>query len=562
MLSALSVRDVVLIDKLNLGFQKGLCVFTGETGAGKSILLDSLSLVLGARADAGLVRHGQPQLTVTATFSLPPEHTVFQLLHEQGINAAESEELILRRLVTADGKSKAFINDEPVSIAFLKNIGDLLAEIHGQFASHGLLNTATHLDVLDSYARLNTEKEAVAKAYTHFKEAESALKTAQMKLESVQNQEEYLRNAVIDLENLSPKPDETEELTQQRTRLMNSEKIITCVNQTAELLNNEQQGMIRQAAQAERQLLKAAQYDPDTFENMLQTLNEAQSVLSELSFELDNLGEKLGDVSELPEIDNRLYALKDAARRYQVDVNELPGLLDVFREKLANLEKGEEMIAQLQQNLNQAHADYLKAARILSGKRKKAADSLDKAVKKELPAVKLEKATFLTQITTDETVLSPQGIDSVCFTASTNKGTPPSLLHKIASGGELARFMLALKVVLAHTGETETLIFDEVDSGIGGATAAAVGDRLARLGKDYQVLVVTHSPQVASCGQTHYCVTKTEKNNETQTFVQQLSYSQRLQEIARMLSGTHITQTAQTMAQELLEKSCQNHPKN
>ena len=295
---------------------------------------------------------------------------------------------------------------------------------------------------------------------------------------------------------------------------------------------------------------------------MLQTLNEAQSVLSDLSFELDNLGEKLGDVSELPEIDNRLYALKDAARRYQVDVNELPGLLDVFREKLANLETGEELIAQLQQNLNQAHADYLKAARILSGKRKKAADSLDKAVQKELPAVKLEKATFLTQITTDETILSPQGIDSVCFTASTNKGTPPALLHKIASGGELARFMLALKVVLAHTGDTETLIFDEVDSGIGGATAAAVGDRLARLGKDYQVLVVTHSPQVASCGLTHYCVTKTEKNNETQTFVQQLSYSQRLQEIARMLSGTHITQTAQTMAQELLEKSCQNHPKN
>ncbi len=562
MLSALSIRDVVLIDKLNLGFQKGLCVFTGETGAGKSILLDSLSLVLGARADTGLIRYGQPQLSVTATFLLPSNHAVFQLLHEQGINASESEELIVRRLVLSDGKSKAFINDEPVSIAFLKSVGALLAEIHGQFASHGLLNPATHLTVLDSYAQLNAEKATVEKAYTQFKEAETALKTAQKNLENAQNREEYLRNAIIDLENLAPKPDETEELTQKRAQLMNSEKIITCVNQAAELLNNEQQGLIHQAAQAERQLAKAAQYAPETFEDVLKNLNEAQSVLSDVSFELDHLGEKLGDVSELPEIDNRLYALKDAARRYQVDVNELPTLLTSFQEQLFSLEKGEELIVQLQQNLNQAHTDYLKTAQNLSRKRKKAADSLDKAVQKELPALKLEKADFITELTTDETILSPQGIDSVCFTASTNKGTPPAPLHKIASGGELARFMLALKVVLAHTVETETLIFDEVDSGIGGATAAAVGERLARLGNDYQVLVVTHSPQVASCGQTHYCVTKSEKNNETQTTVQLLSFSQRLQEIARMLSGTHITQTAQTMAQELLEKSCQNHPKN
>ena len=230
MLSALSIRDVVLIDKLSLGFQKGLCVFTGETGAGKSILLDSLSLVLGARADTGLIRYGQSQLSVTATFALPPKHAVFQLLNEQGINVSDSEELIIRRLVSADGKSKAFINDEPISIAFLKNVGALLAEIHGQFASHGLLNPATHLNVLDSYAQLNAEKEKVEKAYTHFKETESALKAAQMKLENAQNQEEYLRNAILDLENLAPKPDETEELTQKRLQLMNGEKMITCVN--------------------------------------------------------------------------------------------------------------------------------------------------------------------------------------------------------------------------------------------------------------------------------------------------------------------------------------------
>lgn len=560
MLSSLSIRDVVLIDRLNLNFQNGLCVFTGETGSGKSILLDSLSLVLGARADTGLIRPGQSQLSVSASFILPEGHSVFSLLKKQGIVFHTGEELILRRIITREGKSKAYVNDEPVSVAFLKTLGDVLVEIHGQFASHGLLNPATHLFVLDSYARLNQEKTAVETAYQNFKEIESELVEAKQKLDEVQGRENYLRESILDLEKLSPAADETETLTQKRIGLMNSETIITCVNTAAKLLNDEQQGLIHQAAETERQLTKASRYAPDTFEPVLSTLSGAQAALSDISFELDNLSEKLGDVSELPEIDNRLFSLKDAARRYHVGVNELPALLQSFREQLTGLEKKDILISNLQQRLNEARTAYLTAARTLSLKRKKAAELLDKAVKRELPALKLDKAVFITSVTTDETVISSQGIDSVSFLASTNKGSPPDLLHKIASGGELSRFMLALKMVLAHINDTDTLVFDEVDSGIGGATAAAVGERLARLGADFQVLVVTHSPQVASCGQTHYCVSKIEKKNETHTLVTPLTYDMRLQEIARMLSGLRITQTAQTMARELLEKSCQNHP--
>lgn len=554
MLSALSIRNVVLIDKLDLNFEKGLCVFTGETGAGKSILLDSLSLVLGARADAGLIRHGQSSLSVSAAFQPTPAHEVFTLLKEQDIAFNPAEELILRRVVTQEGKSKAYINDEPVSVSFLRTVGDSLVEIHGQFASHKLLNPATHLSVLDAYAGFSAEKEAVASAYQTYKTAQSDLESAKNKLQEALSQEEYLRAGIEDLEKLSPKMGEEEELSTRRTGLMNSEKIITNINAAAEILNNEQQGLIRQTAVLSRLLEKSAQFAPNRFEELTKALDEAQSILTDVSFELDNIGETIGDVSELPEIDNRLFALKDMARRYHVTINELPALLDSFYDKLNSLEKGEELLLQLQEKANQARNTYLKTAKILSEKRQKAAAKLDKSVSRELPALKLEKASFITQISTDETVVSPQGVDSVCFIAATNKGMPPAPLNKIASGGELSRFMLALKVVLAHTSETATLIFDEVDSGVGGATAAAVGNRLDKLSNDCQVLVVTHSPQVASCGKNHYRVSKKEENNETKTSVCPLSSDERLKEIARMLSGENITKTAETMAMELLEK--------
>ncbi len=554
MLSSLSIRNVVLIDKLDLSFDKGLCVFTGETGAGKSILLDSLSLVLGARADAGLVRHGEAQLSVAASFVLPSKHPVWDLLEEQGIEQLD-DELLLRRVVTQDGKSKTFVNNESVSVSFLKKIGETLVEIHGQFATHGLLNPATHMGILDTYAGLNTEKSKVAALFDTYKQAQKELNEAISQLENAAREEEYLRNGIMDLDGLKPRSGEEEILTERRTQLMNSEKIMTCVDSAYQTVSAEETGISRQLSFVSRQLEKAAQYMPEKFDSLLQSVDEAREILADVSGELENIGESIGDISELSEIDNRLFALRDMARRYQVTINDLPDLLIQFQDRIAKLEKGEAYIRQCRQKVDEARQLYLGQAHILSNNRRKAAQKLDKTVMKELPALKLEKAFFQTQISSDDGIESVDGIDTVAFLVSTNPGTPVAPLHKIASGGELARFMLALKVNLAQAETTDTLIFDEVDSGVGGATAAAVGERLARLSHDCQVLVVTHSPQVAACGAHHWTVAKEVKNNQTMTRVQPLDTDGRLNEIARMLSGAETTETARIMARELLSKS-------
>lgn len=554
MLLSLAIRNVVLIDKLDLNFNNGLNVFTGETGAGKSILLDSLSLVLGARADSGLVRYGQNQLSVSAVFQPQKTSDVYRLLSEHDICCDDSGEIILKRIVTQDGKSKAYINDEPVSVSFLKSIGDFLVEIHGQFSSHQLLNPTTHITVLDSYAQNEQEKEVVRQNWFLYKQALDDLNKAKEALADVQKQEAYLRAGIEDLEKLNPQANEEDELVVRRNQLMNSEKIITAVNQANQLLSDEQNGVIRGLALAERCLGKVSGFDA-RIEQMLHSFNDAQIVLSDISGELENIGETMGDVSELSEIDNRLFSLRDMARRYHTEIGNLPTLLQSFYVQMNQLEKGEAEIEILKQKVSQSYADYIKSAQILSLKRQKEAKKLDKAVMNELPALKLDKATFITQIISDEVNADETGIDSVAFLASTNKGVPPASLNKIASGGELSRFMLALKVNLAYTSQTETLVFDEVDSGVGGATAAAVGERLARLGTDCQVLVVTHSPQVASCGVYHWHVKKSEQDEKTITTVVNLDKTERLTEIARMLSGECISETAQIMAQELLEKT-------
>ena len=554
MLHSLAIRNVVLIDKLDLNFKDGLSVFTGETGAGKSILLDSLSLVLGARDDSGLVRHGQNQLSVSAVFQPKNTSDVYRLLSEHDIYCEDSDEIILKRIVTQDGKSKAYINDEPVSVSFLKTVGDLLVEIHGQFSSHQLLNPATHIAVLDSYAQTEKEKETVKQNWLLYKQALFDLNKARENFENSQKQEAYLRAGIEDLEKLNPQVNEEEDLIMRRNQLMNSEKVITAINQVNQLLNGEQNGVLSQLAIAERCLGKVANFDAK-IEQMLTAFNEAQIILSDISGELENIGETFWDISELPEIDNRLFSLRDMSRRYHVEINELPGLLSSFYEQINQLEKCESEIDVLKQKVSKTYEAYLKSAKNLSLKRQKEAKKLDKAVMNELPALKLEKATFITQIISDETSGNETGIDNISFLASTNKGVPPSALNKIASGGELSRFMLALKVNLAHTSQINTLVFDEVDSGVGGATAAAVGERLSRLGTECQVLVVTHSPQVASCGQNHWHVKKSEQEEKTITTVVCLEKSERLTEIARMLSGECISETAQIMAQELLDKT-------
>lgn len=555
MLSSLSIRNVVLIDELDLNFGKGLCVFTGETGAGKSVLLDSLSLVLGARADTGLIRHGESQLSVGAVFMLNSIHPVWELLAEQGIDCAEKEELFLRRVVTQDGKSKAFINHEPVSVSFLKTVGELLVEIHGQFATHGLLNPATHIGVLDTYGNLDALKTRVMDAFQSYRTAQKNLKDAETQLADAENQEVYLRESIDDLEKLNPHTGEEETLTQRRTQLMNSEKIMTCVNTAYTLLTAEENGVMTQLATVYRQVEKAGTYLPAPFESLIKSVDEAQAVLADVSGELENIGESLGDVSELESIDNRLFALRDASRRYHVAIDELPARLNAFQEQLATLEKGEEYLRACRQKTDEARQKYLSEAHLLSDNRRQVAKKLDKSVMKELPALKLGKAVFQTQIVSDDHQESPTGIDTVTFMVATNPGVPSAPLHKVASGGELARFMLALKVNLAQVGTTDTLVFDELDSGVGGATAGAVGERLARLAERCQVMVVTHSPQVAVYGSMHWTVSKQTKGSQAITQVKQLTQAERLAEIARMLSGEETTQTAHIMARELLENA-------
>ncbi len=553
MLSSLSIRNVVLIDKLDLSFDKGLCVFTGETGAGKSILLDSLSLVLGARADIGLIRHGESQLSVSAGFALPSTHPVWNVLKDQGIEI--DDELLLRRVVKQDGKSKAFVNNEPVSVSFLKAIGETLVEIHGQFATHGLLNPATHIDMLDTYGNLENQRQKVSDLFGAYRLAQKELDEAQMQLENAAREEDFLRTGIADLEGLKPREDEEKTLTERRTCLMNSEKIMTCVGAAYQAVSNEETGISLQLAAVSRQLEKAAKYMPERFDSLLKSVDEVQEIMADVSGELENIGESIGDISELTEIDNRLFSLRDIARRYQVPISELPALLEQFRTQIARLEKGEDYIRQCHQKVAERRQLYLGEAHILSNARRKAAQKLDKTVMRELPALKLEKAVFQTQITSDDLDETASGIDTVAFMVSTNVGTPAAPLNKVASGGELARFMLALKVNLAQAETTDTLVFDEVDSGVGGATAAAVGERLARLSTECQVLVVTHSPQVAACGAHHWTVAKAVKSNQTLTEVKPLDGAGRLAEIARMLSGAETTDTARSMARELLEKA-------
>ena len=563
MLTALSIRNVVLIEKLDLDFDKGLCVFTGETGAGKSILLDSLGLTLGVRADSSLVRHGCDGLSVSASFSIEKLHPVWGILAEQGVEADVRDDIILKRTVTKEGKSRAFINDQPVSAALLKMVGDSLVEIHGQFASHRLLNPATHLDVLDAYGNLTDLVVSCQQAYHLWQESKIKREMAEQRLIEAEQEENFLRDSITDLRELNPLPHEEEELMQKRTVLMNAEKIISGLNGAYQLLSDEGQGASERTSQALWQLEKVNALADDEFQNIVTMILQAQTVLVDAVAELEQAMQKWGDVSELPEIDDRLFALKDMARKHRVTADQLPELLADFETKLSSLDGGRDEIIALRKTEDNARLMYIEQAQKLSDARKKTAEVLDRKVADELPALKLSKAAFLTDIQK----LPPhewtaQGMDKVVFMVSTNTGVPFAPIHKVASGGELARFMLALKVNLATAERLATLIFDEVDAGIGGATADAVGERLRALSADCQVLVVTHSPQVAAYGTHHFVVGKSEMDGHTITDVKQVLDEKRLMEVARMLSGANITESGKNMAQELLNKSCKKNLNN
>lgn len=555
MLSRLSVRDVVLIEKLDLDFAGGLCVFTGETGAGKSILLDSLALATGARSDAALVRRGCKQLSVTAEFSLPDGREVFKVLDEHEIEHESGEPLVLRRIVTADGKSKAFVNDQSVSAGLLRKIGDLLIEIHGQFATHGLLNPATHKSVLDAYGGLQGRLDACRAAYKNWRAKAEERQKAEERLQKAKDEEDFLRHSVDELVQFAPQPGEDEELSQRRSLMMNSEKLIEGLNTARDALFD--RSVDKSLRQAERALESLSRLIEGRFEPIIEALDRAVTELNEAGNMLEEECRKVElDPREQEQVEERLFALRALARKHQTTPDELPALLSEYQRQLASLDKGAEDLIRLTKEEESCRIAYEDAAKVLSAARKEAAKKLDAAVMKELPPLKLGKASFLSIVEElPQTEWNADGIDKVQFAATTNPGQPAGAINKIASGGELARFMLALKVNLAQAEGIPTLIFDEVDTGIGGATATAVGERLERLaGEDCQVLAITHSPQVASFGAHHFKVSKAEdETGRTLTVVCELTGDARREEIARMLSGASITEASRAAADELLK---------
>lgn len=555
MLTSLSIRNVVLIKQLDLDFSGGLSVLTGETGAGKSILLDSMGLALGERAEGRLVRSGCDKASVSAQFAVSSKHPVWKILKEHDIDFEQGEEIILRRTLGNDGRSKAFINDEPVGVRLLNKIGGVLVEIHGQFESHGLLDVSTHRGVLDDFGGLNVLCEGCSNAYVSWDEAKKKRIDAENSLAKAKADEELLRHNASELEQFAPKQGEEEELAGKRAILMNSEKLIEGINLAYAAITTESDvsSAIRKAQSRIEQIAEMA---GGKLDELVETLERAQIETSEATSLLEASADIVElDPSELERAEERLFAMRSLARKHGVGVDELSDLLAEFKEQLASLDNGVGHIADLQKAEENARNEYMIAAKKLSDARSQTASKLNKAVETELPALKLEKAKFMAQITPiEEERWGANGMDDVVFTVATNPGSDLAPIHKIASGGELARFMLALKVNLSKTSNISTIVFDEVDTGISGATAEAVGKRLAKLANDVQVLVITHSPQVASCGQHHMHVAKivSEDSSTTNTKVVLLDENQRHEEVARMLSGETISDEAKAAASKLL----------
>lgn len=553
MLAALSIRDIVLIDRLELALDKGLCTLTGETGAGKSILLDALGLALGARADAGLVRQGAEQGSVTAVFDIAPAHPARALLTE---NELEAEgDLILRRVQTRDGRSRAFVNDQPVSIGLLRQLGDALVEVHGQHDERGLLDASGHRAILDAFGGLEADVAKARRLWAAASAAREALAAHEAMLARAKAEQDYLTHVVAELDELAPQPGEETALAEERTLMMHSEKIAADLSEAEEALSGDG-GLDARLNIALRRLSRVAEQAAGRLDGAIaaldRTLVEAAEARDQVALAMRALE---FDPRRLEQAETRLFALRAAGRKHNVAVDNLAELADKLRGQLAEIEGGEATQARLRKEADEAAAAYLLHAKALSASRAKAAAKLDKEVMKELKPLKLDKATFKTQIDVlPEGQGGPDGIDRVSFLISTNPGAPLGPLIKIASGGELSRFVLALKVALASRGSAPTLIFDEVDSGVGGAVAEAVGLRLAELAKAAQVIVVTHSPQVAARAQHHFRISKGGEAEAAKiaTRVETLDAPARREEIARMLAGATVTDEARAAADRLI----------
>jgi DNA repair protein RecN (Recombination protein N) len=551
MLTRLSIRDVVLVDQLDLDFSGNLGVLTGETGAGKSILLDALGLALGARADARLVRKGADRAQVTAAFDIGPEHPALSILAERDL--PQETPLILRRVLNGDGRSRAFVNDEPVSIGLLSALGTVLVEIHGQHETQGLLNPASHRVLLDSFAANASLAAAVRKCWTALGAAEAAEAEARTTFAKAREDEELLRHGVEEIESFAPEPGEEARLTEERKFLASGTKLAQALQEAEDSLTVG--ANVEDAIGNARRALENIQDDAGgRLDSAIAALERAALEAADAIAEIDGAGVALSaDPGRLGQVEDRLFALKALARKYDVTADDLAEHGTMLAQRLAAIDNSDAELARLVEASAAARAAYDKAASRLSAARSKAAKKLDATLAKELPPLKLEKARFVTTLQPlAEADQGPDGAERVTFEIAANPGTDPGPLNKVASGGELARIMLALRVVLVGDGAVPTLVFDEVDSGISGATANAVGERLARLGTALQVLVVTHSPQVAARGDQHWRVEKAGTAKSASTSVEELAIGERREEIARMLAGAQVTEEARAAADKLL----------
>lgn len=554
MLTGLSIRNVVLIEALDLAFPGGLGVLTGETGAGKSILLDSLGLILGDRADSGLVRSGTDQASVTATFefAVRPEG-VAALLEEAEIAWEAGEPLLIRRRLKADGGSRAWINDQPVGVALLRDLARFLVELHGQHDDRGLVNARGHRLLLDRYAR--AESAAVQSAWEIWRKAETALAQARAHLAAAVAEQDLITAHLAELDSLAPKPGEEEDLALQRSGMQKGERL------SGDLAALDQ---VWSGPDSPLDALRSAARRLDRIAGEHPLLTEALEALDRAIIEAGEAEDKLAAAAEalahdpalLDRIETRLFDLRAAARKHGCTVDELPARREALQTALDAIEGGEARIAGLARQAMDAGLDYRAKAETLSVQRAEAARRLDKAVAAELAPLRLDAARFHTAVVRlPEDRWGPQGVDGVEFLISTNPGSDFAPLGKIASGGELSRFILALKVALAEEGGAATVIFDEIDRGVGGAVASAIGERLARLAQGGQLLAVTHSPQVAARGGAHFLIAKSSEGTVTRTAVTMLDKGERKEEIARMLSGAEVTDEARAQADRLLEQA-------
>jgi DNA repair protein RecN (Recombination protein N) len=552
MLARLSIRDIVLIDRLDLDFASGLAVLTGETGAGKSILLDAFALALGARGDATLVRQGAEQGQVTAMFEVPARHPARALLGECDI--AADEPLILRRVQFADGRTRAFVNDQPVGAQALQSLGAALVEIHGQHDARALVDATTHRWLLDAFGGLEQTASAVTALWHARREAEAAVASHRAEVDRVAREAEYLRHAVEELGKLKPEGGEETALADRRATMMQAEKIAGDLRDAHNTLAGSASPVPALSA-AVRRLERRGVQAPTLVEPAVKALDSALTALEEARNHLEHaLGVADHDPRELERIEERLFALRAAGRKYNTPVDALSAVAERYAGELALIDAGAERLAVLEAAAKEADQRFAAAAAKLAVARAKAAEKLDKAVNAELKPLKLERAKFSTRVDSDATAPGPHGIDRVEFWVQTNPGTRPGPLMKVASGGELARFLLALKVVLVDRGSAPKLVFEEIDTGVGGAVADAIGVRLARLGERVQVITVTHAPQVAARAERHYLITKEalDKGRRVVTRVTELAAARRREEIARMLAGAEITEEARAAAEKLI----------